>query len=426
MFEKTREILSKYELTGISKNSLIVELQNEQIASRMTVLEYLDEMADPKRGNIIELRIPEGKINPLCFPTKSNLVIVKLKEKFKTVVALLDLVEKNPLTGDLFGNIPSLKDFPKLLDLEPDTGHNQTSMLFMEIIHPKKNPLANSEFAILLNSHSARKNLLQFLSLFLTTYLNLPKIQLSKQIKEECIKIITPIILRSFRILNDDYSQSLNISKEVKEIIQNSMPDDSIVSVELVKGTTMPHVETEFVKILGRYYYSISKKFTKDMQYDCTKEQKVISKFLTDFYVTPNSVESVGTLDDHDIKSIVKNNANNRFSRDKESTIKNEYDLDPDSLALRLAKTFENNVYNDDAFHIKKYYMELFAKLGLFNKKEQQILDYVLNQEQTLLKSIKPDDLNLVGEIHSKLFPEFYAKHKNKLNPKSTSNPSAK
>lgn len=410
IFEKTREILSKYELTGISKSELARKLQDDGIASRMTFYEYFDEMTNPNGANIIHKVVPKGKINAILFPTPSNQALIELKEKFKAVKNLLDLVEKNPLLGDCFIAPVNLKDVYKSNEkLPPDTGSEDMSILYTELIHAKKSTFGKVESFITLRSHKARHDLLKELPLFLTTYLNSSKMKFSKQVKEESIKILTPIFLRSLKILNDEYSESLNVSKKAKETIQNTTPRDSAVVIRLVKSLAMPHLEVEFLKILGRYYYSMSKQFSKKMEFDSCKEQKLVSKFITSFYnLNDSQKDSSDELDSHDIKEIISLNNNFSLSREKDDML-HEYGFDKDSIAIRLLKTFTKEGFSDDALHIILYYLKLFLTLGLFSKKEQQLLNYVLKQEQATLKSKKLYDPKETRQILSKLFPELYS-----------------
>lgn len=389
IFEKTREILAKYELTGISKNELAQQIQHYGIASRMTFYTHFDEMTNPNGANIIRKVTPKGKINALCFPTPSNLALVQLKHKFKSVEALLNHIEKNSI-GDCFIPLPTFEDFPKVTnDLEPDNDYAYTATpRYFELLFPKKDLNKKATHIITIHAHNARKEFLEKLPLFLISYINSPKMKLANQIKKECMKIITPIILRSFKIFNNDYSGSIYVSKKTREIIQDTMPQNSMVLIKLVKAPVMLYLEVEFLKILGRYYYTTSKQFAKEMYFDSCNEQKLISKMITDFYYVHDSQKiSEDELDEHDIKSIVVTNAHNSLIRNKEHTLKIEYGFNPDSLALKLAKTFAVGKYDDDPMHIRKYYLELFSKLHLFEHNEQQVLDYVLNQEESLLSS---------------------------------------
>lgn len=389
IFEKTREIISRYEQTGISKNSLVEALQHEKVASRMTVLEYLPEMTDPKRGNIIELIVPEGKINPLCFPTKANLVLVKLKKKFKIINKLLDLIEEYPALGDCFIPIPKFKELSKSKEkIEPNSGFKDASHLYFEIINANKTSFIDENISFILRSHKARQDILKELPVFLTLYLNSSKMKYPNQVKEESIKILTPTFLRILKIFNEDYSETINVSKKAKEIIQNTLPPNSIVIIGLVKSQVMPNLQVEFLKILGRYYYTISKQFSKKMEFDSSDEQKIISKVITNFYNEQNN-ESDEINEYNDIKKILSLNGVYNLSKDRRIILKEEYGLDMDSLVLKLVKTFEkDNIHGDDALHIKIYYLKLFLFLGLFSKKEQQILEYVIEQDQKTFESL--------------------------------------
>lgn len=403
VFEKTREILSKYELTGMSKNRLIQELQISQVASRVTVLEYLPEMADPKRGNIIELRKPQGKITPLCFPTKSNLIMVKLKEKFRLVNKLLDLIEDYPTLGDGFIPIPSFKDLHKNNEkLPPDSGTEDTSDLNLELIHSNKTTFGELMTIVHLRVHKARHDLLKELPLFLTWYLNQPKLKYSKQIKEECIKILTPIFLRSLKMLHNDYGDSIHFSKQAREHISKTLPRDTALMTRLIKSQTMPHVDSEFLHILGRYYYTISKQFSHKMGVNSSNEQRLISNFIISFYGFDNveSRDNEKELDTLDIEAIIKLSNDFSTTRDKENTLKSEYGFDKNSIPIRLG------LYNTDALHIRIYYMELFLGLGIFTKNEQAFLRYCLDKQKAELAMLAPIDLNEGKHIRDAMFPD--------------------
>lgn len=403
VFEKTREILSKYELTGISKNELVRILQEQQVASRVTVLEYLPEMADPKKANIIELRVPEGKITPLCFPTKSNLVLVKLKEKFKLVSALLDLIEKYPTLGDGFIPIPDFKKLGDSNELMPsDSGTEDTSVLSVEMIHSKK-AVSQSSHAIsiiALRVHKARHDLLKELPLFLTWYLNQPKLKYSKQVKEECIKILTPIFLRALQILHADYADTMHFSRQAREVIKNRLPRDSAVITRVIKSASMPHIDSEFLHIIGRYYYTISKQFSKQMTFNSSKEQTLVSNFIASFYgLTDEEKESDEKgLDTQDIEAIIKLSNDASLLRGKEDTLKTEYGFDKNSIPIRLG------LYNTDALHIQTYYMEHFFALGIFTKNQQSLLNYCLDKQKAEMAKLTPinpkEDRRLLSELH--------------------------
>jgi hypothetical protein len=413
IFEKTREILSKYELTGISKNELARELQQAKVASRATFYEYFEQMADPKGANIIRKVVPEGKINYLCFPTRSNQIMTNLKGKFKSIKNLMELIEKNPMLGDCFIPLPNLKKVYDADKIPPDTGFGYNTALYTEIIHSKKTSFGESNSVIGLRAHRARHDFLKELSIFLTHYLNSSKRKYSHQIKTECIKILTPIFLRALKILNDDYLDTINVSKKFKETIQLTAPKDAAVLIGLVRGPVMPQIEIEFLKILGRYYYSISKKFSNKMKIDSCKEQKLISEVIRSFYAEDNLIDSDNEkLDTQEIKKILSLNSNMSAIRNKDDIL-DEYDFNKNNLAIRLAKTYSKDEENtDDALHIKIYYLKLFLHLNIFNDNEQQILQYIIKHDEKVFKSKKWIDPKEIKEAHEALFPNEFSKHK--------------
>ena len=413
IFEKISEIVSKYELTGITKNELVRILQQEGIASRMTFYEYFDAMTDPKGANIIQMRVPKGKINAICFPTPANQVLVKLKEKFKSITNLLNLIKKYPELGDCFIPLPKLTKILGGKKIAPETGFQYDTSLYTDLIHSKKTSFGESRSYITLRSHGARHDILKELSVFLTHYLNSPKRKYSKQVKEECIKILTPTFLCSLKILSEDYVDTINVSRELKKTIQLTAPKDSGVFIGLVKAPTIPQIEIEFLKILGRYYYTISKQFSKKMEIDSCREQKIISQVIKNFYCELDVTNNVDEeLDSQDIKRIFGLNNNFSTNRDKENELKNTYGFDEHSLAIKLVKTFSQDEENtDDSLHIKIYYTKLFLSLGIFNKKERQIMEYDLKHDEKVFKSKPWIDPNDGREILDALFPKELSKY---------------
>ncbi|MDF2426049.1 MAG: hypothetical protein OPY08_06420 [Nitrosopumilus sp.] len=413
IFEKISEVVSEYELTGITKNELVRILQQEGIASRMTFYEYLDAMVDPKGANTIQMIVPKGQINAICFPTPANQIMVQLKTKFKSVVNLLDLIKKYPSLGDCFIPLPNLEKVFDGEKIPPETGFEHHSSLYSEIIHSKNYTFGDSRSYITLRFHGARRDILQDLSIFLTHYLYSPHRKYSKQIQEECIKILTPTFLHALKILNNDYVETINVSKELKETIQLKAPKDAAVFVILIKAPSMPQIEVEFLKILGRYYYTISKQFSKKMELDSCKEQQIISKVIKNFYCENELENNMDEqLDSQDIENIIKLNNNLSVNRDKESELKHVYGFDENSLAIKLVKTFSKDEEDtDDALHIKIYYLKLFLSLDIFSKKEQQIIEYVLKHDEKVLNSKEWIDPKEGRKTLEALFPDELSKY---------------
>ena len=275
--------------------------------------------------------------------------------------------------------------------IPPDSGLEHNFSDTFEMIHSKKTTFGESKTAIHLRLHKARHDLLANLPLFLTWYLEQPEMKYSNQIKEECIKILTPIFLNALKILHDDYSQTVHFSKQAHQIIKNTLPRDSVVITRIIKSAPMQHTNVEFLMILGRYYYTLSKRFSKNMRFDSSKEQKIISEFIKNFFDTSSKThENDKTkLDTHDIQDIIKLCNDFNISRNKEDELKSTYGFEKNSIPIRLG------LYNSDALHIRTYYLELFLNLGIFSKNEQIFLNYCLSRDKTEMASLnptKPDD----------------------------------
>ncbi|MBT8251880.1 MAG: hypothetical protein KJO99_03480, partial [Nitrosopumilus sp.] len=356
-------------------------------------------------------------------PTPANQTLVKLKKKFKSINNLLDLIKKYPELGDCFIPLPNLKKLFHNGLIPPETGYSH-SFLHTEYIHSEKTSFGESKSFITLRGHGARHDILKELSVFLTHYLNSPQRKFPKQIKEECMKILTPIFLRSLKILNDDYIETVCISKELKKTIQLTAPRDSAIFINMVKAPTMPQPEVEFLKILGRYYYTISKQFSKKMELDSCSEQKIISKVIKNFYNKNNVKNELDVkFDIKDIEEILDLNTTWRTKKDSKNALKEVYGFDENSFILNFVKTFfksynaetstfEVGADTDDSLHIKIYYFKLFLSLDIFSKKERQILEYILKHDEKVFKSKPWIDPKEGEEILKALFPKEVSKYK--------------
>ena len=83
------------------------------------------------------------------------------------------------------------------------------------------------------------------------------------------------------------------------------------------------------------------------------------------------------------------------ISRDKDQRLK-EYGFENNSMAIMLG------LYDNDALHIRTYYLKLFLRLEIFGKHEQQFLDYCLKRDEIELKSLKP--IKRMSSKDAKLF----------------------
>ena len=123
-------------------------------------------------------------------------------------------------------------------------------------------------------------------------------------------------------------------------------------------------------------------------------------------------MENKNHVKEHPFKRIFQLNNNLVTNRGKETEIKNEYGFDENSLAIKLVKTFSKDEEDtDDSLHIKIYYTKLFLSLGIFTKKEQQIIEYDLKHDEKVFKSKEWDDPKEGREVLEALFPSEVSKY---------------
>ena len=379
LFENVREILSEYEVEGITTNQLIKTLENKKIASRKTFYHYLPEMLDPQQKNIIELKVPEGgKQQKRCYPTNQNKVLEKAKKNFEIVNELLTLVDKTPTIGDCFASDNPMRKFPELISTDeigksyfPFVNTYEDYVFANEDVGFNKIKITNFVF-----SHRSRYDLLKELPSFLMNYINHTQNSFTKQVRKEAIKIVSPLIIKSFEILNRDYLDSPNYSIQHADKIRKILKDESAILFQVVKGETLPNIEAEFLKILGRYYYCISKKFTKDMELDSREEQKIISKFINAFFfkssLRENHVGLTG-IEDYEIIDFLHHSNNPKLFSPKMRN-KELFSGLSKTLLGKLLQLYDDSKYNEDPVNIRKYYLELFFRIGLFSSIEQSVL----------------------------------------------------
>jgi len=234
-------------------------------------------------------------------------------------------------------------------------------------------------------SNNGRRDFLKDLSTFLVNFIYHPKNKFSNQLKEELMKMITTLITKSLKIYQHDYYEYPNNSIQFYDKCKKNLKKNMILFIMLDKGAALPDIEAEFLKTLGRYYYCISRKFSKNMKYNSCKEQKVISNFINAFF--------------QDRK--LEHNVDKKYSNNELLNIINETKIaslvsskgEKDSLVAKLRKSLTGKLiqlfvdsenYFDDNHTIKEYYFGLFFELDLFSNVEKQILRYVLKAERDL------------------------------------------
>jgi len=163
-------------------------------------------------------------------------------------------------------------------------------------------------------------------------------------------------------IQQNDYTDSTCFSRQFKKDCK------SPTCVYLLRGLPLSDVFPEFLKILGRYYFAISKKFSKDMKIESCKEQKIITTFIPKFFPQskiPDDDLSKSITDEIFIQYISGDRKNKIF---KEGMIKRLNQISK-NLGGMFYKKFDR--YGDnDPYIIHKYYTDwLYTQLGSFDDK---------------------------------------------------------
>lgn len=244
---------------GITKNEVCRKLIEKYGGSRSTYwkcFEYLLGLSSEIEARIV----PPNKQRELLFPTDKNRKVDGLRYKIKTAEKLIDLVEQTPLFGDCYKNPKKSKD------LDPSN--------HIEVERIRKFTKKEIEIYTL----QARHDLLEKISTFLIHYINDKTNEFSEDAEKECKEIMTPLIIRTITILQKDYSESVYCS--------NQFLDNVEFTTHIFSGKidAESDIDAEFLKVLGRYYYLISEKFSNRFKIDSSKEQKIISDFTKTFY----------------------------------------------------------------------------------------------------------------------------------------------
>lgn len=363
IIKSIKEILEDREKEGITQNQLIGLLENRGICTRTVFYRYKQSLMD---GGVFELR-RVGKQQERCFLTEKLKKINTFKLKIKNVENLLEIVTKHPLIGDCFtifknDNVPELtaKNYGKIL--------NWREYTLIEYLEGKSNQTD-------LYSLQARHDLVKNLPEFLSNYIYDSRNKFSDGVKKDCLVVCEPIFNKCREVLRDDYTETSCYSNQFKK---KSKVGGKVYSL---RGRPTPDVRAEFLKILGRYYFTIGKELSKGFKYESVKEQKTITMFVESFFSSSNIVSE--EID----KSITSNDIDNYWMGDRRKTSFKEGVLErltqvSASLGYKFAKQFSG--YNDhDALVIFNYYKKwLFTYMGshsndyhLFSQIEKTIIN---------------------------------------------------
>ena len=206
------------------------------------------------------------------------------------------------------------------------------------------------------------------MSLFLINYINEKDNDFSKDAKQECMILMTPLIIKCVTILQKDYSESVYCSNQ---FINNT---NITTHIYFGKIESEPYIVAEFLKVLGRYYYLISRKFTNKFKIDSCKEQKIISEFARMFYpkTTLNYAEDSEKIHIDVLAMYMLENGPPYHEMISSEELK-ILDKVMSGLAGKIVKKYV--MYSEtDPLNIYDYYIKWILSLQIFSKLERRII----------------------------------------------------
>lgn len=361
--QKIVELVQEYEEKGgITKNEACRILIEKHGGSRSTYWKGFDYLLSNGGGNLIESRVvPPNKQQTTLFPTDSSKKMVEFENKLLQVKCLLNLIEKNPTIGDCYVNSFKKKKLTKF--------SQKFAIYFKQEADSIR--FTNDEKYLDFYTLQARHDLLEKLPLFLYDYVQDSDNGLTK-VKDECLKKCNPFIERSLMLLQDDYSGSPFFSN------QWSLTCGSNARIWRGKSQLIPNLESEFLKILGRYYFLISKEFAPKFKLDSSVEQKTISEFAKAFYPRVKLTRGFDPIKKQLVESDELYNYGYKSVSDLNSSefpipVPDGDDDLFDSLGHRLLHGFYDDDFNDPA-GIVEYYLGWITSLNILSSIELGIV----------------------------------------------------
>ena len=336
---------------GITKNEACRILIENYGGSRSTYWKCFDHLLGPNSGNEIEAKIvPPNKQLEKLFPTEKNKKVEEFRSNLKKAEKLIEFLEKTPLVGDCYENLKNDKFLGSTNNVEAET--------------IRKNTIKEIEIYTL----QARHNILEKMSLFLINYINEKDNDFSKDAKQECMILMTPLIIKCVTILQKDYSKSVYCSNQ---FINNT---NITTHIFFGKIESEPDIVAEFLKILGRYYYLISNKFANRFKIDSCKEQKIISDFARTFYpkTTMNYAEDSKKIHIDVLAMFMVENGPSYHEMIGSEELK-ILEKVMNGLAGKIVKKYIT--YSEtDPLNIYDYYIKWIFSLQIFSKLERRII----------------------------------------------------
>jgi len=370
-----------------------------------TFTQAFKELLDSKRDGRLQRMHVKKKIYVLALSDKEE-KLTELKIKIKQAKNLIGLLEKNPSIGDIVfisesSEIPNLDQY----------NYDQMKLHGQAVTHFR---IDETPFDIPVETKclQARYDILNNLPLFLVHYINMSQTGFSNSMKDESREMINPIIDKCISLVERDYTNSPYYSKEFAKKYPSSNP-----GIYLCKGLPLNDIRFEFLRILGRYYFMVSNKFSTKYRIDSCKEQKIITDFVTSFF--PKSPIKNDELD----KSIDKNSIIDfQWGSDKalgKKIIDRIRKISKSSDGAKFSTRYEYYGHNDP-FIISNYYIEWIFGLELFSKIEKTIIQTNFDESEDYEEESK--SMNHEDAYEERAFP-FKKEIKGQLRRTKKGNP---
>jgi hypothetical protein len=359
-------IVKEYEdKGGITKNEACRILMADHGGSRSTYWKGFEYLLSNNGDNLIESRIvPPNKQQTKLFPTESNKKMTEFQNKLDHVESILNLIEKNPSIGDCYFNDIKNKRITKF--------SKKFAIYFQQEADSIRK--TNEEKYLDIYTLQARHDLLEKLPLFLYDYVQDPDNGLTN-VKEECLKNCNPFIERCLKILQEDYSNS--------PFFSNTWANEckSNTHVWNGRGQIIPNIESEFLKIIGRYYFLISKELADKFKIDSCDEQKTISNFAMAFYPRKKIMRGFDPIkeqivDSDDLYNYKWKTVSNLNTAELPISVPDDIPDAFDTLGNRLMHGFYDDDFNDPA-GIVEYYLNWIISLKILSSVELEMITII-------------------------------------------------
>jgi hypothetical protein len=362
---------------GITKNEAATILINQYGGSRSTYWNVFEQLI--KEGQI-QLKTIKKQQQRL-FPTENKKKVEEFKEKIKKINDLLKLLKEYPEIGDCFSW--------HVTDKIP----NSSGYYLREIDLWKRVVGYTRDFESKYRSPEAyciqaRYDILKNLPIFLMEYIDDTANEYPNLVKEEVRKMIYPIMLECIKMAQGDYSRSPYYSNKFFE--QHTIN----TKISLICGLPLEDIKAEFLRILGRYYFAISKKFVK-ADFDVCREQKIISEFIKTFF-------HKSKIPDDKLSDGITTNLIIEYWLDEQKPRKKFFkegmlerlDEVHQILGGKFARKFDR-YGNNDPFLVANFSNKWIFTLELFSRLEKRIIQTYLDETEKYemeSKTIDHDD----------------------------------